>query len=33
VPDLLPCNEEMTEITEVVLDNLLEVRGYLGHRL
>jgi HAD superfamily hydrolase (TIGR01509 family) len=29
VPDLLPCNEEMQEMTEVVLDNLLDVMEYL----
>jgi HAD superfamily hydrolase (TIGR01509 family) len=29
VPDLLPCNEEMKEITEIVLDNLLDVVDYL----
>jgi HAD superfamily hydrolase (TIGR01509 family) len=32
VPDLLPCNEEMQEITEVVLDNLLDVMEYLEKR-
>jgi hypothetical protein len=32
VPDLLPCNEEMQEMTEVVLDDLLEVMEYLEKR-
>jgi HAD superfamily hydrolase (TIGR01509 family) len=29
VPDLLPSNQEMEEITEIVLDNLLDVVDYL----
>jgi beta-phosphoglucomutase-like phosphatase (HAD superfamily) len=29
VPDLLPCNEEMEELTETVLDSLLDVINYL----
>jgi HAD superfamily hydrolase (TIGR01509 family) len=29
VPDLLPCNEEMQEMTEAVLDSLLNVMEYL----
>jgi HAD superfamily hydrolase (TIGR01509 family) len=29
IPDLLPCNEEMKQITEIVLDNLLDVMDYL----
>jgi hypothetical protein len=30
VPDLLPCNDEMKELTEAVMDNLVEVMRYLG---
>ncbi len=30
VPDLLPPNEEMEQLTEVILPSLLEVRDYLG---
>ena len=30
VPDLLPANEEMKELSEVVLDNLNDVITYLG---
>lgn len=30
VPDMLPANDEMKEIAEVVLENLLEVIDYLG---
>jgi HAD superfamily hydrolase (TIGR01509 family) len=29
VPDLLPCNDEMKELTEAVMDNLVEVMRYL----
>jgi HAD superfamily hydrolase (TIGR01509 family) len=32
VPDLLPCNEEMQQLTEVILDNLLEVIKYLRNQ-
>jgi HAD superfamily hydrolase (TIGR01509 family) len=32
VPDLLPCDEEMQEMTDVVLDNLLDVMEYLEKR-
>lgn len=30
VPDMLPANEEMEELAEVILEDLLEVRDYLG---
>jgi HAD superfamily hydrolase (TIGR01509 family) len=30
IPDLLPCNEEMKQITEIVLDNLLDAVDYLS---
>lgn len=32
VPDLLPDNEEMRELSEVVVQNLLEVMDYLEER-
>ena len=32
VPDLLPANEEMEKLAEVILKNLLEVRGYCEER-
>jgi hypothetical protein len=33
VPDLLPCNEEMEEMTEAVCVSLLAVKDYLENRM